>query len=123
MWSLAHFDTGEQTSSRGVDSIDFVMIAPFQSQSLPVHRETAHVRTPTSGKAPLLHHLPSGEVNDRDTAFTTVGDVEHLGVTADIQAMGPLAGWEEIEHGKTLTINQVHAMRPHISHVEDLPIR
>ncbi len=30
MWSFAHFDACEQTSSRGVDSIDFVMIAPSQ---------------------------------------------------------------------------------------------
>ena len=67
--------------------------------------------------------MTGGEVDDGDTAFAAVRDIQHLGVAADVQAMRALASREEVQDAETLAIDQVHAMGPHVSDVKHFAIR
>lgn len=73
--------------------------------------------------APLLDDPSLQEVQHGDASFAAVGDVEKLGIAADVKAVRTSSGPQKADLRKTGAVDLMDPVQPHIRDVENPAVR
>src|SRR5215212_5547640 len=118
VWIIADRNPADQLSVSSIHHGYRAVVTVGVPQLGAIGRELEHVGA--TANLPRVGYLAGREVYNRDAAIEAVGYVQGLSVLGRIQAVRPLARWDErgLPHG--LGVDDVHAaeVSPLVCHVE-----
>ena len=122
MRACADRDSRDQPACPRANRIHLGVVASRQPQHAAVRRHIAHVRTASAGNVPLVDDLARAKGNHRHAALVAVGDVEHLAVPSDHEAVGARSGVNEADHLESGRIDLPHAACREVGDIEHLRV-
>ena len=116
MGALPDPDPVEELSGAGVEYVHRLAVAAGEPELRAVARHAAHVRA--AAELPGGGDRAGGGVDDRDGPVEPVGGVEDGGVPAGVEAVGALAGRDELGLLQLGQVDDRHAVALLVGHQE-----
>src|SRR5580698_9874406 len=113
MRTFANANAGVEMAVACVDGVNLLAVAAGEPEHLAVGGDASHIRGAV-GDFPPAHDFAGGEVDHGDAAFFAIGNVQHPGVAAGVEAVRALACRQKSEYTQTFAVDEMDAIGLHI---------